>query len=244
MSSTEPAMSSTEPAMSSPEPAMPSTKPEVVLVGPWKTSSFPRDNEPTLWDALNSKADFKKVVDISEASALFNGNERSTVLVDHPWLVENTRAKERDEVINYVRTGGTLILSGGFASGANLGSVDKLFADLSLPWQFVEYRRKEYIVNTAMTQIDISGLHPSISLKSIQLANVAASDAVYLPDPSSRKEIDDPRQTMAAFGTSGEGKVGYVSDVNDEPETIPIVLAMCGLGGADKEVVPSVGQGQ
>ena len=139
-----------------------------------------------------------------------------------------------EQAINFVRTGGTLILSAGFSWDIGFPEVDKFFIDLGLSWRFVEYRRKEYVLNRAMKQVDTSclgRLWRKISIKGNHLEDVSGHDAIYLPDLSSPKEIMHPRETPAALGTCGQGKVGYVSDVNPAEPTALIVLAMCGLGG-------------
>lgn len=54
-------------------------------------------------------------------------------------------------------------------------------------------------------------------------AQVKDLDHVWYRHP----EIRD--QAAVAMAPLGEGKIGYVGDVNNEEETRTVILAMCGL---------------
>lgn len=51
------------------------------------------------------------------------------------------------------------------------------------------------------------------------------------PDRSAMWYTEPPSSTeaAAAFAKVGNGKLGYIGDVNGEKDTTPVVLAMCGL---------------
>ncbi|KAF2159111.1 hypothetical protein M409DRAFT_71238 [Zasmidium cellare ATCC 36951] len=217
---------------------MSTTRPKVVQLAlekpPWH-----EEMEASLLEALKSTADLQEITTAAEASKLFNGNAKPVVLAIDQALSEKKHDRLRAEAVNFVKNGGTIIFGCHFPSFVTPPNIDKLFSAFSLPWQMSEYNRTEFNVNGAMEQINTSGLVPRYSQKAVQLKKVPRSDAVYLPDASSYTQsmvfpaapIADLTLTPAAFGASGQGKVGYLGDVNAEAATTHVVLAMCGLSG-------------
>jgi len=106
-----------------------------------------------------------------------------------------------------------------------------------MPWQSGDYHRTDFSVNNANTSVNTSELTPRYSQKALHLQNVDPKDAIYLATASSLTQsmvfpagpVGDRRQTPAAFGKCGAGKLGYLGDVNAESDTDAVVLAMCGL---------------
>lgn len=73
-------------------------------------------------------------------------------------------------------------------------------------------------------------LVPSYSQKALHLQNGQACDAVYLPTASSSPgPVGGRWLTTAAFGKCGEGKLGYIGNVNNVDATEGVVFAICGL---------------
>jgi hypothetical protein len=109
--------------------------------------------------------------------------------------------------------------------------------ELDLPWASGDYHRTTFALNPAMTHFETGGMASSYSQKALHVKNVQRGDAVYLPSDESRTEsavfpsrpVGDRTQAPAAFAPVGEGKVGYVGDVNNESGTTAVVLRMCGI---------------
>ena len=141
------------------------------------------------------------------------------------------------DALSYICTGGVLIFMGLFSSFARPPDIKSLFSRLDLPWESGGYHRSTFKLNREMTHVDKSSMAMSYSQKALHLANVTFDDAVYLPTDDSVVEsivfgprhVGDRTQTPAAFTKVGEGRIGYVGDVNNEDETTPLVLGMCGL---------------
>lgn len=218
---------------------MADTKPTIVLLSlekqPWLDEMY-----GPLFAALKAKASVTEVTTKSGADEMFAASTKpDTILATDAALTHAEYRKQRDAAVKYVReAGGTLILGGIFPSFARPPDIKTTFAAFGLPWESGDYHRTEFSVNNANTSIaDPTGLAPRYSQKALHLQNVEAKDAVYLPTASSYTQsavfapgpVGDRRQTPAALGACGEGRVGYVGDVNAEVETERVVMAMCGL---------------
>lgn len=140
-------------------------------------------------------------------------------------------------LLRYVRNGGTLILMGTFSSLIRPNDLDDLFQRAGLPWTHADYLRTTVHRNNSSGARQLISLFSCYSQKAVFLANVTVGDAWYLPNDASRTEslvfqseqIQIVQQTPIAFTSMGNGKLGYVGDVNGEEGSDAVVLAMCGL---------------
>ena len=113
------------------------------------------------------------------------------------------------------------------------------FTKIGLPWDVAQYTRTNVFRNDAAIGPVAGQLAASYSQKANFLKNVSQDKAWYLPNESSTVQsmvfapdkIENQDQTPVAFASVGEGKFGYVGDVNAEFESDTAVLAMCGLLG-------------
>lgn len=187
---------------------------------------------------LKTKAEFRQANTPEEARAAFNSHPKpAAILSADESLTVTTRISLVHDVLSYVRSGGVLIFMGLFSSFTRPPTIKTLFARFDLPWESGSYHRSTFKLNREMTHFEKSGLAASYSQKALHLANVTYDDAVYLPGDESviesnvfgPRRVTDSTETPAAFTKVGEGKVGYVGDVNNEDETTPMILGMCGL---------------
>lgn len=132
------------------------------------------------------------------------------------------------EAANYAQAEGIVIFMGTFSSFSRPPDVNKLFAAFGQPWKSGSYTRTDHKVNRGMRRIDTSGLAAGYSQKALQLSNVNVDDAVYSPSEPLWSPSGSS-QSPAVLGACGDGKVGYIGDVNNETETTPVILAMCGI---------------
>lgn len=164
-------------------------------------------------------------------------NKPAAVLSADESLTISTRLTLAHEAASYVRSGGTLIFMGLFSSFVRPTDMELLFSKFDLPWAVGNYHRTACALNPTMTLLDTAGMASSYSQKAVHVKNVQQSNAVYLPTSESRIEsavfapssVEDRTQAPAAFSSVGEGKVGFVGDVNNEDDTPTMVLRMCGL---------------
>ena len=177
----------------------------------------------------NSKADaFEQLKDSSIKS----------ILVYEPSVMQKKNDDLGKAIAEWTRAGGTTVFGACCSSFVAPNLLKAFFAKhFDQPWKGGSYHRTTFAANPAL-RLSLAGAHvPSVSMKALHLAGVATEDAVYLPTSESRIESNvfppervQPRgEAPVVFAQHGDGKVGWVGDVNNEPEHIPVVLAMLGV---------------
>jgi len=218
--------------MASSEPA--GAKPNIMILTLDKSEFF-HDLYEAFVRLLETKAELRQANTPEEARAAFNSHPKpAAILAADESLTVSTRIPLVHDALSYVRSGGVLIFMALFPGFTRPPDVKSLFSRLDLPWRSGSYHRSTFKLNSEMTRFEKSALAESYSQKALNLANVAYDDAVYLPtddweDESSVSGPTDRIETPVAFAKVGEGKVGYVGDVNNEEGTTPVILGMCGL---------------
>lgn len=221
--------------MASSEPA--GAKPVIVVLTLDKAEFF-NDMYEGFIRLLKTKAEFRQANTPEEARAAFNNHPKpAAILSADESLTVSTRISLVHDALSYVRSGGVLVFMGLFSSFTRPPNIKTLFSRFDLPWESGSYHRSTFKLNREMTHFEKSGLAASYSQKALHLANVTYDDAVYLPGDESviesnvfgPRRVTDHTETPAAFAKVGEGKIGYVGDVNNEDETTPMILGMCGL---------------
>ncbi|KAK2596487.1 hypothetical protein N8I77_013375 [Diaporthe amygdali] len=142
-----------------------------------------------------------------------------------------------DAVIAYVRQGGIAIAVGQFSSFVKPNDIGPFFAKAGLEWASGAYHRTTVTLKPQAADIAASGLRAHYSQKAVFLTGVHPDAVVYGPDENSVTEsqvfptqtIEDTTQAAIAFAGVGNGKIGYVGDVNHEEGTNDAILAMCRL---------------
>jgi len=213
------------------------SRPLVVILALDK-ADFYNDMFADFNDLLKSHADVEYATTPEEARAFFNRSIKpAAILSADESLTISTRLTLVQEAASYVRSGGTLVFMGLFSGFTRPPNMKQLFSKFDLPWAAGDYHRTTCALNPAMTLLSTGGMASSYSQKALHVKNVQHSNAVYLPSSESWTEsavfaplpVDDKTQAPAAFVGVGEGKVGYVGDVNNEDDTPTVVLRMCGL---------------
>lgn len=141
-------------------------------------------------------------------------------------LAETENPALAEQAASFVQVGGKIIFMGTFSSFARPSDIGPLFQIFDKPWSSGDYHRATFARNQDLHSFDAFGLAPGYSQKALQLSNVSAEDAVYY---AGRRHAGASGQSPAVFGSSGEGKVGYIGDVNNEEKTSAVVFAMCGV---------------
>lgn len=218
----------------------PSPKPTILLLQLDQNSSF----EPlygSFITKLQSLATLNKARQKSQVlqSLASNDEKPGAILVTDPEIVQHKNLITK--LMEYVRSGGTLVLMGNFSTFIRPSDQNALFRTMGLPWKREEYLRTTVYLNaSAANSIPSSQktkLPPNYSQKAVFLTGVERNDAWYLPTAESRTEslvfagaaLGNLEMTPVACKRVGEGKVGYVGDVNGEEGSDAVVLAMCGL---------------
>lgn len=217
------------------------TKPRIVLVSLNRQSFFDNMYSSFLGE-LGSKAAMQRVSKPNSAIRMLSEQPPpSAVLVTDEALAaykENRHVWEA--VLQYVRQGGTAIVMGHFSSFTRPAKIKPFFAKAGLPWEAGKYLRTTLKLNQSAVGPSVAGTLPrEYSQKAVFLRNVAPAHTWYYSDDNSVVEslVFSPTpanvegETPVALTNIGDGKLGYVGDVNTEEGSTAVILAMCGLSG-------------
>lgn len=204
---------------------------------PWFDKSF-----KTLIDLISAKATLERAETTAAVKqALFK--KPQAVLIPNEAITKRENAPLWDFMLDYVRYGGgTAICMGMFAAFIQLDDFGPFFAKAGLSWDLGHYTRNTSSMKRGnVPQALQPFLSEEYSQKAVHLKGVAPGDSWYEPvvysDDESPDE-DEPRTytplpvfVPVAMAKVGDGRLGYVGDVNGENESHLVVVAMCGLLG-------------
>lgn len=156
----------------------------------------------------------------------------AVLVTDAALANEAANAPVWDAILAYVRRGGTAVVMGHFSTFA--------YRDRGLPWESGAYHRTKTVLNRSAPTLEpeaAARLPRGYSQKAHSVDKVAPGDIWYGSAPDSVVQsvvfppdnAHRPGQAAAALARVGEGRLGYLGDVNAEPESNAVVLAMCGL---------------
>jgi hypothetical protein len=189
-----------------------------------------------LIDNLSERAQLQRTRQPEPSLRVLSENPKAVFLTDGA-LTTAKHASLWDAVLQYARNGGTVICMGWFSSSVAFPDFKTFFAKAGLPWEGSSYVR----CNTSLNRdhiprnLDVS-LEPIYSQKAVSLKGVDPSSAWYNPTSGSTTqsmvfapEAVDITNCPVAMASVGQGKLGYVGDVNGERGSTLVVLAMSGL---------------
>ncbi|KAI2620014.1 hypothetical protein GGR54DRAFT_112056 [Hypoxylon sp. NC1633] len=215
-----------------------STKPLILLVSLNLKPSFDGTYEPLL-TKLSSKATVQRIKKReSVIHRLSEGPRPSAVLVTDAALTRKENSSAWEAVLQYVRQGGTSVIMGHFSSFVKPNNIKPFFGKAGLPWESASYQRTTLVLNRQAVGASLAAcLPPRYSQKALSVKNVAHADAWYGTDKDSVVEslVFAPTsahvvgESPVVFASVGDGKLGYLGDVNAEEGSTTVVLVMCGL---------------
>ncbi|OBZ72933.1 Mitochondrial import receptor subunit TOM34 [Grifola frondosa] len=200
--------------------------------------TFDKLNSPLL-SALRAKADVQRVTSSSDILQRLSQNPApKAVLAMDPAVTERRNSKVLKKLVQYVKSGGTIIFACQFSSFVVWSKMDTMFKKFwNLPWSYSTYHGDTFLLNKEIVGLDIQDLAPEYSTKAVHLKDVAMSATVYVPivEDESADEYDDfdyptvtkVSETPVAFTSVGKGRLGYVGDVNCEDGSTNLVVSMC-----------------
>lgn len=193
----------------------------------------------SLLTKIKSKANFQRVKQLELATRLLSEQPGPTaVLITDEALSDNRNKHVWEAVLQYVRQGGIAVVMGHFPSFVKPLRIKPFFLKAGLRWERGSYHRTTLVLNrTAVDGSLAAKLPQQYSQKAVYVQNVASEDAWYITDeesviesavfpPTSAKVLGESPVTFASVG---DGKLGYVGDVNAEEGSDYVILAMCGL---------------
>jgi hypothetical protein len=192
-----------------------------------------------LLDELALKSHLQRVKSAASAIRLLSGKPAPTaVLVTDHALTEPENASVWETALQYVRQGGTLVAMGHFPSFTPPLDIKAFFAKAGLPWEAGSYDTTTLSLNRAVVKGRAASKLPrKYSQKALAVKNVAPGDVWYhtTSDSVMKSKVFPPtsvhslNESPAALAKVGNGKLGYVGDVNAEEESNLVILAMCGI---------------
>ncbi|KAI6082227.1 hypothetical protein F4821DRAFT_218298 [Hypoxylon rubiginosum] len=213
-------------------------KPLILLVS-LNLLSFFDETYASLLTQLSSKATVKRIKKQDSVIRLLSEGPRpSAVLVTDEALTREENSGAWEAVLQYVRQGGTSVVMGHYSSFVQPDDIKPFFAKAGLPWKSASYQRTTLVLNREAVGDSLAAcLPPRYSQKALSVDNVARADAWYVTDEDSVVESMVFAPTSAnvvgespvVFARVGDGKLGYIGDVNAEEGSTTVVLAMCRL---------------
>ncbi|KAK3369417.1 hypothetical protein B0T24DRAFT_632538 [Lasiosphaeria ovina] len=155
------------------------------------------------------------------------------MITDEALANNSDYAQVWEAALQYVREGGTCVIMGDFSSFVKPLLVKQFFAKAGLWWDTGSYRRATLALKPSIMGPDLAVKLPRrYGPKALNVQNVAHGDIWYHTDEISAVKdlgLDDIGETPVAFARIGNGRLGYVGDVNAEEDSGTIILAMCGV---------------
>lgn len=184
---------------------------------------------------LRSKTLLKEVTHISSAMKCLEGSpiqKFATIIVTDHAIMEQEFAAVNKKLIEYTKSGGTVVFGLMMPNLASPPIFDRFFEDgiggsgWGLNWKFGTYSRETYNANNqSHLASKFQGKLDPYNTKAVSLLNAKPEDRVYLNEENQSPVI------FAKYGNSEtkQGYVGWLGDVNAEQETATLLLAMCGF---------------
>lgn len=213
-------------------------KPRVLAIS-LANRSFFEELQGSLLTKIKASSAYQCVEDGQSAKrVLLEDPPPNAVLITDEAVTLKEYASVWDAVLKYIRQGGTAVIMGIFSGFVNPRSLKDFFATAGLEWESSSYHRTTLKLNAQLVGMNVaSKLLPEYSQKAVFLKNAKTSEAWYVTDENSVTESSVfPGRDAHMAGESpvllasvGQGKLGYVGDVNNEAGSEAVVMAMCGL---------------
>ena len=160
------------------------------------------------------------------------------VLLTDAALTQKKHIQTWDAVLGYVRNGGTAVCMGHFTSFIKPPRFVPFFSRAGLQWDQEEYLRTTVCLQRGNCPDRYWGAVPErYSQKAVFLKNVDSGDVWYRTGKESVPEslvwgsvsVRELVGAAVALARVGEGRLGYIGDVNAEVESGRVLVALCGL---------------
>ncbi|CAH0395642.1 unnamed protein product [Bemisia tabaci] len=201
------------------------SKPVIVLLS-LKQHSFWDEMYAELIPKLNARATVVTLKDTEETKEYLTNHTitpSAIIATDEAVCTKKPNLTKRLKI--YVENGGTLILATLFPSFVRPNNLKDWFEEMwNLPWETGNYHRANFSPNPSRlpSRLIDSKLPGVYSMKALFLKNVPPEAMVY-------KESPKDNESPVVFASIGKGWLGYIGDVNTEPQSGEILMAMCGI---------------
>ncbi|KAI4144382.1 MAG: hypothetical protein LQ340_006670 [Diploschistes diacapsis] len=181
-----------------------------------------------LMEALKERAEVIKCTTREVTFEALQDNIRSSLFIFEPSLINKKVNKKLARAIKeWTKAGGTTVFGGCCGSFVKPLSLKQFFSEVyGLPWESGSYHRADFAANNAARLRSSVANIATINAKALHLRNITTGDALYLEDGVAPEDVSESPIVLRAFG---DGKLGWIGDVNNETELIPLTLAMLGV---------------
>lgn len=214
-------------------------KPQILLISLNFIPLFDETYKPLL-EALTRDTHIQRVKHADSAiRRLSEGTPPMAVLVTDEALANDENSRVWEAVLQYVRQGGRCVVMGHFASFVPQLKIKPFFEKAGLEWEVGSYTKETCVINKEAVEHGLAVLLPaSYTQQAVFVKNVALEEAWFATEEGESvvrvrppKSAETKGEAPIALAQVGEGKLGYVGDVNGEQGSDAVILAMCGLYG-------------
>ena len=185
--------------------------------------------------ALAQRAEVKLVRTAAELLVHCGLPNLGGVFVADEGLAKDENTNLLGEIVKYVNEGGIVVFGGLFSTMTAPMEYPVIFNAFGLPWKSGSYERTDAELNKRhATAAKNPGLCEAFSMKAVHVTGFHFEDLLYLPYPSNGERLEAP----VLQSRVGNGRLGYIGDVNAEPEVTNIMLAMFDLLTSPKPTIP------
>ncbi|KAM0255210.1 hypothetical protein ACHAQJ_005974 [Trichoderma viride] len=188
---------------------------------------------------IRASSTFQRVEDGKSVIRLLQEDPRpDAVLITDEALTQRENTPVWDAVLKYVHQGGRAVIMGHFPCFVKPLRIKPFFAKAGLRWEQGSYHRTTLVLNPQAVGPELaSKLVPEYSQKAVFLKNPTFTASWYVTNENSSIEslvfpadnAHDTGESPVLMASVGEGKLGYIGDVNGEEGSDAVVIAMCGL---------------
>ena len=210
-----------------------SSLPSTFLISLGEKDLFNKVFTPLLSE-LKFRSNVTQCADSNGAIAILSSLNPSAVLITDPEIVERKHKVLLGKLVDYAKSGGTVIFCGLFSGFITVPDLARFFStSWSLPWKSGSYARNSFVLNSSRSARlkNNREILPSYHMKALHITGATRDSAVYIPETGYRST-----ESPILFTPFGQGFLGYIGDVNAEIGSIRIILAMCNLERNDLSV--------
>ena len=167
------------------------------------------------------------------------------VFVTDPAITDKKYANVLSRLVEYAKTGGTVVIGGTFSTFVRGADNDAFFKKAwGLNWKTGSYHRTTFSLNPSRPERLSEGpsLASSYSMKTVHLKGISPETVVYGPTATSRTQsmvfapsAVDLSEAPVVYSPMGQGFLGYIGDVNGEKDSTNVILSMLGLPAQTKK---------
>lgn len=173
---------------------------------------------------ITSKANLEQVTTAEAAIRMLSHDAAPSVIL----ITDGAIARQKkvfECVADCLSRGTTVVLCGCFSGMVNEGQFSRVFAKLGLSWTRGSYHRGTVNLRRDAVEAETANRLPGSYSQKAQFVTGLDQSAIWYAEHRSSTEA------AVAFAKVGQGRLGYIGDVNGEEASNTVVMAMCGLLG-------------